>query len=216
MGTTKPGSLFNRISFFYGLFYETQKRHFLRVLKRVGPEIGLEQYKTVLDVGCGTGALCAALNQNGFLVTGIDPAEKMLAVGRAKKENSKVSFLVGDATQRLPFHDQTFDLSFASFVAHGMPAEQRKKMYAEMSRVTKHRVIIYDYNRNRAFWTSVIEWIEGGDYFHFIQHAQSELEDCRSQLEYCFSHVEVIQVDIRSAWYVCTPKQKGETDSVLK
>ena len=209
MANTKPGSLFNKISFFYGLFYETQKRHFLRVLKRVGPEIGLKQYKTVLDVGCGTGALCAALNQSGFIVTGIDPAEKMLAVGRRKQENSNIQFLLGDATKTLPFEDKTFDFSIASFVAHGMPAEQRKKMYAEMSRVTKHRVIIYDYNRNRAFWTSVIEWIEGGDYFHFIKHAQNELVDCVSQLKNCFSMVDVIEVDIRSAWYVCTPQQKG-------
>ena len=216
MAKDKPGVLFNRISFFYGLFYERQKRHFLRVLQRVGPQTALHRYKTVLDVGCGTGALCAALNQSGFLVTGIDPAEKMLAVGRNKKENEKVCFMVGDSTQKLPFPDQTFDFSIASYVAHGMPSEQRKKMYREMNRVTRYKVIIYDYNRNRSFWTNVVEWIEGGDYFHFIKHAQNELEDCKTQLEHCFAHVEVIEVDTRAAWYVCTPSQKGKTDSALK
>jgi len=216
MATEKPGTLFNRISYFYGLFYERQKRHFFRVIQQVGPKISLEQYKTVLDVGCGTGALCAALAQSGFLVTGIDPAEKMLAVGRNKKENAKVSFLVGDATQRLPFLDHAFDVSIASYVAHGMQAEQRKKMYREMNRVTRYKVIIYDYNRNRSFWTNVVEWIEGGDYFHFIKHAQTELEDCKTQLEHCFAQVEMIEVNTRAAWYVCTPIQKGKTDPALK
>lgn len=71
-------------------------------------------------------------------------------------------------------------------------------MYAEMSRVTKSKVIIYDYNQNRSLATSFMEWLEGGDYFNFIK-------DPRSELEQCFSDVEVVDVDVRAAWYICSP-----------
>jgi len=49
----------------------------------------------VLDVGCGTGSLCLALAPHFREVIGIDPDERMLqlAMGKAGKEHSNVSFL---------------------------------------------------------------------------------------------------------------------------
>jgi ubiquinone/menaquinone biosynthesis C-methylase UbiE len=38
----------------------------------------------VLDLGCGTGALCCSLAERGHRVTGVDPAEAMLAVAKGK------------------------------------------------------------------------------------------------------------------------------------
>lgn len=213
MSSEKPGSLFNNISFFYGLFYPMQRRHFLSVMKRLGEQIGLVEVKTILDVGCGTGALCSALHSLGYEVTGMDPAERMLEIGKRKPENKGIRFCVADATQTLPFPENSFDVSIASFVAHGMPQEQRQKMYAEMSRVTKRKVIIYDYNNNRAFWTNMIEWLEGGDYFHFIHHAENEMRQCYSQLEPCFSEVQMVQVNTRAVFYVCIPMKKENKPS---
>ncbi len=63
------------------------------------------------------------------------------------------------------------------------------------------RTIIQDYNKNRSIMTSIIEWMEGGDYFNFIQHAQNEMEEV-------FQTVEIVDVGIRAAWYICTPKQR--------
>lgn len=116
------------------------------------------------------------------------------------KKNSKFLF-----NAIAPFDDQAFDISIASYVAHGMGENERKIMYAEMSRVTKHKVIIYDYNQNRALLTTVIEWLEGGDYLGFIRNAESEMKNCVSEGRKCFSEVKVIEVGDRASWYICTP-----------
>ena len=78
-------------------------------------------------------------------------------------------------------------------------------MYAEMSRVARQYVIIHDYNKKRSFFTSIIEWLEGGDYFHFVKHAETEMKDCLAEMRTCFSEVFVIQVDVRANWYICKP-----------
>ena len=68
-----------------------------------------------------------------------------------------------------------------------------------MSRLTKHEVIFHDFNTKRKWATDVAEWLEGGDYFYFIQHVKEELLEN-------FQKVEVIEVDDQAAWYVCTPR----------
>jgi ubiquinone/menaquinone biosynthesis C-methylase UbiE len=191
--------LFNSISQIYGLFYKIQKKRFKDVIEIVKKELDIKQFKTILDVGCGTGALCSVLNDMGLKVTGVDPAEKMLNIAREKPENKMVIFVQANILERLPFEDKLFEASIASYVAHGMGQEERKLMYAEMSRVTKSKVIIYDYNEKRSLPTTIIEWLEGGDYFNFIKNAESEMREC-------FSDVKTVYVDVRATWYICTPK----------
>jgi len=199
--------LFNSIAPVYGLFYRKQKKRFSEVMDKVHDELDVTSHHTILDVGCGTGALCSVLCEKGLTVTGIDPAEKMLGIAGSKPENKGISFVRANVLEKLPFNDQSFDLSIASYVAHGMQQQDRKKMYAEMSRVTKNQVIIYDYNQNRSFFTSIIEWLERGDYFNFIKSAENEMKDCVSEMKECFSEVKVIDADVRAAWYVCTPSK---------
>ena len=71
-------------------------------------------------------------------------------------------------------------------------------MYAEMSRVTKHIVIIWDYNTKRSVLTNIIEWVEGGDYFNFIKKAKVEMKEN-------FRDARVVDVGVRAAWYICVP-----------
>lgn len=78
-------------------------------------------------------------------------------------------------------------------------------MYTEMSRISKKWVIIHDYNDQKTLITSLIEWLEGGDYFHFIRHAEPEMKDCMTELKPCFSKVRVINVGVRANWYICKP-----------
>lgn len=62
----------------------------------------------LLDLGCGTGVLGAALAQRGVAVTGVDPAAAMLAVARARTGGTGVRWIEGDALAlRLP---DRFDL----------------------------------------------------------------------------------------------------------
>ena len=198
--------LFNFIAPVYGLFYGKQKSRYREVLARFLPDWRQQGYASVLDVGCGTGALCSALNEAGLSVIGVDPAEKMLAVAKGQPENQAIRFLQANALEGLPFDDKSFDLSIASYVAHGLQKSERMKLYAEMSRVTRGRVIIYDYNQNRSPLTSFVEWLERGDYFRFIKNPKGDMEDCVSEMGKCFSEVRVLDVDKRAAWYVCTPK----------
>ena len=165
----------------------------------------LASYHTVLDVGCGTGALCSVLNGKGLSVTGIDLAERMMDIARRQPENEKVTFIQANVLERLPFGDKSFDISIASYVAHGMQQEERKQMYFEMSRVTRDKVIIYDYNQKRALLTSMIEWLERGDYARFIKDAENEMKSCVSEMKGCFSEVRVVDVDTRASWYISTP-----------
>lgn len=192
---------FNLIAPIYGLFYGYQKKHFNAVLDEVQNELDLSIYKNVIDIGCGTGAFCSVLNKRGFVVTGVDHAQKMLNIAVKKLENKAIKFIRASALERLPFEDNSFDVSVASYVAHGLKAEERKIMYAEMSRVTKHLVIIHDYNQKRSVLTTIIEWLEGGDYFNFIKKAEGELKEH-------FHDVRVIDVDLQAAWYVCVPNSQ--------
>jgi len=205
MSKVNSNFLFNAIAPFYGLFYNAQKKHYTKIIEDMSSKLDLTAFNTVLDVGCGTGALCSVLNEMGLEVTGVDPAEKMLNIARNKPENKTIRFIKANAFEGLPFARKTFDISLASYVAHGLQPHERKQMYAEMSRVTSSKVIIYDYNEKRSLPITIAEWLEGGDYFHFIRNAKAEMENCECELRQCFSDVEVINVSPQAAWYICTP-----------
>lgn len=205
MGKTSSSYLFNIIAPVYSLFYKSQKARFQEALVKAAAVLDVTAYKKVLDVGCGTGVLCSVLNEMGLSVTGVDPAIKMLNSARKHAENRGINFLQANVLDQLPFDEKSFDVSIASYVAHGMQKESRIKMYAEMSRVTKNAVVIHDYNKNRSFMTSLIEWLERGDYFGFIKDAENEMKNCVSEMKACFSDVKVIDVGLRASWYICTP-----------
>lgn len=201
--------IFNKLASFYGLYFESQKKSFNAAIDIAKPELDLSKFKTALDVGSGTGALCSVLFDRGFTVTGVEPAEKMLAVAQNKTKSQNITFISGNVLEGLPFTDNAFDIVTASFVAHGLVPEHRKIMYAEMSRVAKHFVIFHDYNQNRTLQISFLEWLEGGDYFRFIKTAKHEMRMCETDFTKCFSEVKVINVDKHAAWYICTPKHMG-------
>lgn len=205
MGKGNQNSLFNSIAPFYDLFFYWQRDRFAAVIQGAKGELDLSAYETILDVGCGTGALCSVLQETGLSVTGIDSSEKMLAAAMKKPENQGVRFIQANVLEGLPFDDKCFDVSIASYVAHGLKQNERMRMYAEMGRITKHRVVIYDYNKNRSFLTTLVEWLEQGDYFHFIKNAELEMRGCATELKACFSEVKAMDVDTRAAWYICTP-----------
>lgn len=198
--------LFNNIAPIYALFYQRQKKYFMTIFERISKIVDFTAYGSVIDIGCGTGALCSVLNSKGLSVTGIDTASKMLNYAKKQKDNDGIKFILADVLRGLPFEDKTFDVSIASYVAHGLQKSDRKKMYMEMARITKCKVIIHDYNQRRSFVTTIIEWLERGDYFNFIKNAENEMKECIADMKECFSDVIVFDVDVRAAWYICTPK----------
>ena len=84
-------------------------------------EIQKHQFKTWLDVGCGTGALLAVIREQrkDVQLFGIDLSEEMIKVARAKL-GEKADLRVSDS-ERLPFEDRKFDLITCTFSFHHYP-----------------------------------------------------------------------------------------------
>lgn len=122
----------------------------------------------------------------------------MLAIARKRLAQTAVTLIQASATEPLLLPDKSFDIALSSYTVHGMPTMERQKMYREMSRLAKHRVIFHDYNNKRAWLTDFIETLEGGDYFNFIKNGEMEMREH-------FKDVTVLNFGAQAAWYICTP-----------
>jgi ubiquinone/menaquinone biosynthesis C-methylase UbiE len=71
----------------------------------------------ILDFGCGTGEIAAAIDKMGYQVTACDFAEEMMAVARSNYSNTAVKWVRLEPDWRLlPFADESFDGIVASSV----------------------------------------------------------------------------------------------------
>jgi ubiquinone/menaquinone biosynthesis C-methylase UbiE len=99
----------------------------------------------VLDLPCGTGVLAPWLLGRGYRVLGADIAGQMLAQARAKQARGELagplSLLAADA-ERLPLADRSVDVALVVRFVHLMPAEVRHRVYRELARVTRDRVVL--------------------------------------------------------------------------
>lgn len=188
--------LFNSISKIYGRFFNFQLGYFNKILDRAKPHFDISQYESILDVGCGTGALAKVLYDNGLKVTGVDTAKGMIEQASKRLEGKDIKLFQTTAGESLPFPDNSFDIVISSYVAHGLKLDNRMELYEEMKRVAKEYVILHDYNEKRALHTNIVEFFEGGDYFNFIKSVKDELNTV-------FPSVKTFDVDTRAAWYVC-------------
>jgi SAM-dependent methyltransferase len=80
---------------------------------------GLTRGQSVLDVGCGPGALTAELvrRQGSALVSAVDPSEPFVAAARERLPGVDVRLA---AAEQLPFPDGVFDAALAQLVVHFM------------------------------------------------------------------------------------------------
>ncbi|SED61211.1 class I SAM-dependent methyltransferase [Streptomyces melanosporofaciens] len=90
--------------------------------------------RRVLDAGCGSGPLSAALRERGAVVTGIDASAGMLALAR-RRLGEDVALHLADLGDPLPFADREFDDVVASLVLHYL--EDWGPTLAEMRRVLR-------------------------------------------------------------------------------
>ena len=188
--------LFQLISPFYGWFYKSQKRRYTKDLKFIMEKSILKDVKSVIDIGCGTGALTSAIADQGFITTGMDPVGGMLRVARKKTKDQKITYIQENIINGLDIKDNFYDASAASYVAHGLKKPERIKMYQEMKRISKYKVLIFDYNQKRNIFSDVIEFIEGGDYFNFIKDVKTELKDN-------FKSLTIYPLNNHASLYVC-------------
>lgn len=89
-----------------------------------------------IDVGCGTGALTAAIvaTNKPRSVVSIDPSEGFLATARANTRSDVVTFRIGDA-QALPVDTASVDVAVSALMLNFVP--NRDKALAEMKRVCR-------------------------------------------------------------------------------
>jgi ubiquinone/menaquinone biosynthesis C-methylase UbiE len=69
---------------------------------------GLKTDDRVLDVGCGTGVITAALAERGCTVVGLDPSAPYLEGARRDRSHENIVYELGDA-RRMPYADASFD-----------------------------------------------------------------------------------------------------------
>ena len=90
--------------------------------------------RRILDAGCGSGPLSAALRDRGADVTGIDASARMLALAR-RRLGDDAALHVADLSDPLPFADGAFDDVVSSLVLHYL--EDWGPTLAEMRRVLR-------------------------------------------------------------------------------
>ena len=88
--------------------------------------------RRILDAGCGSGPLTAALRDRGAIMTGFDSSRKMLELAR-QRLGDDADLHVADLGSPLPFADCAFDDIIASLVLHYL--EDWRAPLAELRRV---------------------------------------------------------------------------------
>ena len=144
-------------------FFTTAAGNYDRHIGRYGPRLApeliaaarIEPGDHVLDVGCGPGALTAALLAHGARVTAIDPSDPFATACAERNPDADVHVATAEA---LPFADASFDAALAQLVMNFM--SDAEAGVREMARVTKPggtvAAAVWDYADGmtilRRFW----------------------------------------------------------------
>ncbi|MGC4874830.1 class I SAM-dependent methyltransferase [Micromonospora sp. DT43] len=117
-----------------------------------------------LDVGCGTGALTSTVlvEADPARITGIDPSAGFVAQARARVEDARASFHVGDA-RALPIPDRAVDVVVSGLTLNFVPEPARA--VAEFARVVRPAgevaAYVWDYAEGMAmmrhFWAATTQ-----------------------------------------------------------
>lgn len=90
--------------------------------------------RSILDAGCGSGPLSAALRDRGAIMTGFDLSEVMIELAR-RRLGEDADLRVHDLAAPLPYDDAAFDDVVASLVLHYL--EDWAAPLAELRRVLR-------------------------------------------------------------------------------
>lgn len=145
-----------------------RERRFRRtMLSFADPRAG----ESVLDVGCGTGALAMAAKElvgaDGS-VSGVDASPEMIRRARMKAARAGLAIEFQEASaDALPFADERFDAVLSTVMLHHLPKAVRAAAVAEMRRVTRPggRVLLIDFAGSRN---------GRGPLLHFHRHGHVE------------------------------------------
>ena len=100
----------------------------------------MENTKTVLDIGVGSGVFAEAFAAKGLQISGVDVNPDMLSAALAFVPSG--TFKQGKA-EKLPFEDAAFDLTFMGLLLH--ETDDALIVLKEAHRVTKKRLAILEW-----------------------------------------------------------------------
>ncbi len=185
--------IFNFIAPAYRKVEEKLKANYIVAMDKLAGAVPLRG-KSVLDIGSGTGAWAVRfLDQKVSRVEAVDFSEKMLKV--AAEQHPEIHFSYGNAEKLSRFEDNSFDITTASYVLHGVKAERREKMLREMRRVAKEAVVIHDFWGRTPVFVRFLEFMEQSDYKQFKKSFTQEMEAM-------FREVKVLPVRAGAAVYI--------------
>lgn len=131
-----------------------------------------------LELGCGTGALSAAIlgQCRPKSILAIDPSESFLRQARANVADERVRFLSGDA-QQLPLSGDSIDVVVSALVLNFLP--DRESALKEMNRVARPGArlafYVWDYPDDgvefmSVFWRAAVSLDPGAEEFSEDKH----------------------------------------------
>jgi SAM-dependent methyltransferase len=123
--------------------------------------------RRILDAGCGSGLLFAALRDRGAIVTGFDKSAGMLELAR-RRLGDDADLQVADLGGPLPYPDGAFDDVIASLVLHyfedwtGPLAELRRILRpgGRLIASVNHPILGHPIIRPNADYWATYEWSE--------------------------------------------------------
>ncbi|MCM8760954.1 MAG: class I SAM-dependent methyltransferase [Candidatus Omnitrophica bacterium] len=112
---------------------------------------GIGKGARILDIPCGTGRLSLYLAKKGYKVTGADVSQAMMDEASEKIENagygSEINFISGNA-ESLNIEDGSFDAAVCLRLLGHTPPDARRRIIAELMRVSKEMAIFVYYHKN--------------------------------------------------------------------
>ena len=137
--------------------------------------------RRILDAGCGSGPLFAALRDRGAIVTGIDSSAGMLELAR-RRLGDDARLQRADLNSALPLPDNAFDDVIASLVLHYL--EDWTAPLAELRRVlTPGGRLIMSVNHHPCSMDAVEPGLGNGFNFQLAVHLPRVVRD--DDLEPC-------------------------------
>lgn len=186
--------IFNTIASIYQKIDFSNSSHYLNAITYINTKIDISD-KSILDIGTGTGDWAAMFKQFGAKeIHGVDFAKKMIKKGKVKHPN--VKFEIANAELLTSYSDNSFDITTASFVIHGVTKDRRAKILSEMCRISKSHVILHDFLGKTPPFIKLLEFLEQSDYKSFKINIINELKEH-------FSDVSSFQVKDGTGIYIC-------------
>ncbi len=166
----------------------------------------LTRGETVLEVGCGTGAVARQARASvgaGGRVIGIDPSAKMIAAARRKaaRAHLDIDFRVA-GIEALPFPDASVDVVLSSLMMHHLPGDLKRVGLGEVRRVLKPggRLVIVDFGKRRGLLSHLTL---SAFVHHSGEHAVEELLPLLATAD--FAEIRTGQLGILTLSFVTNP-----------